>query len=225
MFTTFLASLNSDGVNKLGELKTVLENHLDVKIESIESERSIVDEVVLKTKLPLCFIIIKKNMDEDMVRLCYLNNTNNINWAETIYLVGIFGKYAIINNTRTPEKLIKRFESIKPISIPFENGKPVKHVVMKIYHIAELDQYDDFENLETFKKSFQSPSVQTNRSTRRIRFKNNNPPRMGNPSASKRSNGSYSRSKKSKNPNNSSRSKTENKTENKPVSVRRMIQL
>jgi len=205
MFTTFLAFLNSDGVNELGELKTVLENHLHVNIESSrESERSIVDEVVLKTERPLCFIIIKKNMDEDMVRLCYLNNTNNINWEKTIYLVGIFGKYAIINKPRTPEKLIKRFESIKPISIPFENGKPVKHVVMKIYHIAELDENDDFENEKTFKKSFQSPSVQTNRSTpRRIRFENNNlnPPRIGNPSPSKGRKGNYSRSKKSKNPN------------------------
>lgn len=169
MFTTFLALLNSDGVNELGELKTVLENHLDVKIESIESERSIVDNVVLKTNRPLCIIIIDNNINNDRVRLCYLNNTKEINWEKTIYLVGIFGQYAIINNPITPKKLIKRFETIKTTST--ENKHPVKHVVMPLSDIAELDQSDDFENPEAFMISFQSkPST-----SRKIRFANNYP--------------------------------------------------
>ena len=173
MFTTFLALLNSDGVNELGELKIILEDYINVNtelsIESERSERSIVDNVVLKTKRPLCIIIIDNDINNDRVRLCYLNNTKEINWEKTIYLVGIFGQYAIINNPMTPKKLIKRFETIKTTST--ENKHPVKHVVMPLSDIAELDQSDDFENPEAFMKSFQSkPST-----SRKIMFANNYP--------------------------------------------------
>jgi hypothetical protein len=201
MFTTLLSLLKSDGVNEFGDLATVLEGLYSplYRMEPSTPYKQIISAAVLNKKRPICLIPIDKNKPPDMLKLYFIPNTE-IDWKETIYLVSIFGQYAMINNPKTPEKIIKMFERMfDQIKRDFPDRKDVvQPVETELSFLMEnLDNDDEFKSIDAFMKSFKSPSVQSKPSTsRKIRFENNYPSgiKQSTPKSStisKRSNGSY----------------------------------
>lgn len=163
MLTCFLALLKSDGVNEFGDLATVLKGFYNplYRMTTSTPDKDIIYNVVLRTKRPVCLILIDKNNHEDHFKLYFLTN-NETNWEKTIYLVKIFGEYAIINTPTTPEKLIKKFEQTKnEYPNPKEVVQPTEIKLSDL--MEELDYNNDFETLEAFMKSYQSKQSSPNR--------------------------------------------------------------
>ena len=162
MLTGFLALLKSDGVNKLGELSTVLKDYIPLHlIKTSNTDKFKISAAVRETKRPVCLIRIDKKNHPDMLKLYFLTNTK-IEWNDTIYLVSIFGKYAMINHPKTPEKLIKIFEHNKNT---YPNPKDVvQPTEIQLSDLMEdLDDKKDFESIESFMKSYQSKQPSPNR--------------------------------------------------------------
>lgn len=167
MLTCLIAVVNSDGVKEYGKLetilKTVLEDYVHVKTEESTQEEidKSIDDVVFRTKRPVCLIRIDKK-NPDKLRLYFPNgDTDNnetdnnetgimIDWKKTIYIVSIFGNYAMINHPKTPEKLIEMFELVKTriddIDYPFEMD------LSKILNF--LDDGESFEKEAAFVERF-----------------------------------------------------------------------
>jgi len=202
MLTGLIAVLNSDGVNEYGKLETVLEDYVPVNAESSIQEESTqeeidksIDDVVFRTKRPVCLIRIDKK-NPDKLRLYFPNgdtdnnDTDNndtdieINWRKTIYIVSIFGKYAMINHPTTPEKLIEMFELVKTridnIDYPFEMD------LSKILNF--LDDGDSFEKEAAFVERFKPKQSAPKQSSPKQSAPNQSSPkqfRFGDPLAQK----------------------------------------
>lgn len=172
MLTGFLALLKSDGVNKLGELSTVLEglysSQFPIKPSNTDNDKYMIVDVVYNTNRPVCLILL----DNEHFELYFL--TNEPDWEHTIYLVSILGQYAMINNPTTPKKLINKFEENK-----FEENKDestnatedIQAIEGQLLDLMKLDHKKDFLTIEAFKKIYQlKPST-----SRKIMFANNYP--------------------------------------------------
>lgn len=177
MFTAFLALLNTMEVNELGPLSTVLKGFYSplYRMEPSTPYKQIITAAVQYKRRPICLIRIDKKNHPDMLKLYFLTNTN-IDWTETIYIVSIFKQYAMINNPKTPEKLIKMFERMfEQIKRDFPDRKDVvQPIETELSDLMEdLDNTDEFKSLDAFMESFKSPSVQSKPSTStRVRFEN-----------------------------------------------------
>jgi len=168
MLTCLIAVLNSDGVNEIGSLKTVLEESSTQGESTQEEIDESIDDVVFRTKRPVCLIRIDKKNHPDKLRLYFPNDeTDNnetvieIDWTKTIYLVSILGQYTKINHPTTPEKLIKMFEFVKTridgIDYPFEMD------LSKILNF--LDDGDSFKYPNAFMERFKPKQTSPNQSS------------------------------------------------------------
>ena len=193
MLNLFLSLLKSDGVNEFGRLEDVLEGiyRSQFPIEPSIPHNEIIANVLYKTKRPVCLILIDKNEHNNYnehFELYFL--TNQTKWEDTIYLVRIFGQYAMINEPNTPKKLIKKFEEIKNENT--DATEDIQAIESELSDLMKLDYKKDFDSLEAFKKSYQlKPST-----SRKIRFEKNYPSEFKqdipkSSTISKSSNGSY----------------------------------
>jgi hypothetical protein len=108
--------------------------------------------------------------------------------------VTIFGQYAMINEPKTPEKLIRKFEKIKNENT--DATEDIQAIESELSDLMKLDYKKDFATLDAFKKMYQiKPPTSRTPTSRKIRFENNYPsgikqaPKSS--TISKRSNGSY----------------------------------
>jgi hypothetical protein len=168
MFNLFLSLVKSDGVNEFGDLATVLKGFYNPlnSIEPSTSDNEIISDVVETTRRPVCLIRIDNNNLKENFELYFL--TNETEW-NTIYVVTIFGQYAMINKPKTPEKLIRKFEEIKNENTYADQD--IQAVESELSDLMKLDYKKDFATLDAFKKIYQlNPSP-----SRKIRFENNSP--------------------------------------------------
>jgi len=168
MFACFLALLNTMEVNELGPLSTVLKDYIPLHlIKTLNTDKFKISASVLYMRRPICLIRIDKKKHPDMLKLYFIPNTE-IDWKKTIYIVSIFGQYAMINNPKTPEKLIKMFERMfEQIKRDFPDRKDVVQPIetQLSFLIEDLDNVGEFKTIDEFMESFKSPSVQSKPST------------------------------------------------------------
>ena len=168
MLNLLLSLLKSDGVNEFGDLATILKGFYNPlsSIKPSTPDNEIIADVVDTTRRPVCLIRIDNNNLKENFELYFL--TNETEW-NTIYVVSIFGKYAMINEPNTPEKLIKKFEKIKNENT--DASQDIQVVESELSDLMKLDYKKDFVSLDAFKKSYQLKHSLS----RKIRFENNYP--------------------------------------------------